>query len=308
MAKKTLKAEYRGEIEIGDMTMSCAVLEDGTRIISENSIHNNLGTSGGKVRQLRSKMEEERGAPIPLFLASKALEPFIDKVFDDRHLAPIEYWINDTKHQGYPAEILPKVCDVWLMARELKTLQPSQLPKAQKAEVLMRGLAHIGITALVDEATGYQYDREKDALQVILKAYISDEIAKWQLTFTVDFYKELFRLWQQPFNPNSIKKPQFVGKLTNLYIYKPLHDGVILDEIKSKTPKDTKGNYKYRFHQNLTDDVGREHLKRQIIEVTALMSICDTKEEFKMMFDKKYSKQRSLLLPEPQKLEKKNET
>ena len=103
-----MKAEYKGEIEIGDMSMSCAVLEDGTRVISENSIHSNLGTSGGKVRKLRAKMEEDRGAPTPLFLASKALEPFIDKVFEDRHLIPIQYKINDTIHQGYPAEILPK--------------------------------------------------------------------------------------------------------------------------------------------------------------------------------------------------------
>ena len=33
----------------------------------------------------------------------------------------------------------------------------------------MRALAHVGIIALVDEATGYQYERAKTALAEILE-------------------------------------------------------------------------------------------------------------------------------------------
>jgi hypothetical protein len=52
----------------------------------------------------------------------------------------------------------------------------SKLPRAahrgflnlEKAEMLMRGLAHIGIIALVDEAIGYQEVRDRLALQAIL--------------------------------------------------------------------------------------------------------------------------------------------
>lgn len=289
MRNKILRAEYRGEVVIGDSVIPCAVLEDGSRIISENGIHNNLGTSGGKVRQLREKMEKDRETPMPLFLASKALEPFIDKVFEVRHLTPIKYLNNDKIMVGYPADILPKVCDVWLMARDNKTLQPSQLPKAKKAEILMRGLAHIGITALVDEATGYQYERNKNELQKILSAYITDEIAKWQLTFTQDFYQEICRLWKQPQNliVDSRKRPAFFGTLTNKYVYKPIQAGVVLSELKQKSNDD---NNKARLHQYLSRDIGREHLKKQIIEVTALMSVCDTKEQFIEVFKKKYQK------------------
>jgi hypothetical protein len=42
----------------------------------------------------------------------------------------------------------------------------------------------LGITALVDEATGYQYDRERDELQKILSKYISNELLAWQKTFS----------------------------------------------------------------------------------------------------------------------------
>ncbi len=289
MNEKILKAEYRGEVVVGDMIMPCAVLEDGTRIISENAILSNFGSTGGRSLMLREKMEQSSGGPVPMFLASKALEPFVSKVFDNKDLTPIEYLNNDKIMVGYPADILPKVCDVWLMARENNTLQVSQLPKAKKAEILMRGLAHIGITALVDEATGYQYERNKNELQKILSAYITDEVAKWQLTFTQDFYQEICRLWKQPQNLiiDSRKRPAFFGTLTNKFVYKPIQGGVVLDEIKQKSNDDAK---KARLHQYLTQDIGREHLKRQIIEVTALMSICNTKDEFIEIFKKKYLK------------------
>ena len=41
---------------------------------------------------------------------------------------------------------------MWLKAREAGGLNKAQLVVAQKAEILMRGLAQVGIVALVDEA------------------------------------------------------------------------------------------------------------------------------------------------------------
>lgn len=155
---KVLKAEHKGELEIGEMTIPCAVLEDGTRVIHESSIIKNLGSVGGKNYKLRKQSDI---GPMPLFLSSKALQPFIYGVFTEEDLLPIIY-TTDGKNRvkSFDATILPKVCEVWLKAREEKKLQALQLPKAMKAEILMRSLARIDITALVDEATGYQYDRE----------------------------------------------------------------------------------------------------------------------------------------------------
>ena len=47
----------------------------------------------------------------------------------------------------------------------------------------------VSIIALVDEATGYQYTREKDELQKILKAYIAEELLPWQKRFPDEFFK-----------------------------------------------------------------------------------------------------------------------
>ena len=75
--------------------------------------------------------------------------------------------------------------------------------------------------------------------------------------------------------------------VTTKYIYDQLPDGVV-DKIKEQTGKTDKGNWKYKWHQSLTPEVGREHLKKQIIEVTTLMSISKTKAEFNDLFERKY--------------------
>jgi hypothetical protein len=43
----------------------------------------------------------------------------------------------------------------------------------------------------------------------VLGAYISDKVAKWQITFTEDFYEQIFRLWKQTYNKQKQKRPAF---------------------------------------------------------------------------------------------------
>lgn len=272
------KVKYRGEIKIGDMSIACAVLEDGTRIISENAIHSNFGSSGGKIRKLRAEMEKTLEAPVPLFLASKALEPFIHIVFNGENLEPIKYVNNDTVMVGYNAVILPKVCEVWLKANDAGVLQSSQLPKVKKAEILMRGLAYVGITALVDEATGYQDARAKDALAKIFEEFIAKELQPWVKTFPNEYYKELFRLYGLPYPPKDgiVKRPQFFGNVTNKVIYKKLAPE-ILPELKKQAQKYAKST---KLHQNLTPEKGHPDLLKLIASVTTIMKLSKNKEEF----------------------------
>jgi len=232
--------------------------------------------------------KQTAGTRLARYLGQKSLEPFIYKDKSVDHYTPIVCYKGSYKINGYEATILADICDAFLEARKTIELSPRQKIIADQCEILIRGFARVGIVALIDEATGYQYDRERFELQKILTAYISDEILKWQLTFTDDFYKQIFRLWAIPFIPKYIRnKSSFIGKLTTKYIYEQLPKGV-LEKIKENIGKTEKGNYKYRFHQSLTPDVGREHLKKQIHEVTALMSISDSKEQFDGLFQKKY--------------------
>ncbi len=71
--KKVQKAMYSGELNIGDMVIPCAVLEDGTRVISQRGFAKTLGGS-------KPSAIDRRGAGnLPVFMGAKNLKPFIDK-------------------------------------------------------------------------------------------------------------------------------------------------------------------------------------------------------------------------------------
>lgn len=246
------KSAYRGELKIGDMIISCCVLEDGRRLISENGITAILGTAGGKTYKLRDSTADEETGPMPLFLASKALQPFIGEAFEGMDLSIVEYVEAGKISGGYDARILPKVCEVWLRAKDEGALQASQLAKAKKAEILMRGLAQVGIIALVDEATGYQYERPRRELEEQLERFISESLRKWVRTFPPDYFKHLCRLRGVTFRPD-MKLPQYFGILTNNIVYRRLAPG-LLKRLKEK--KIEMGKSSNKLHSWLSLDTG----------------------------------------------------
>lgn len=280
---KLPQATHFGTLNIGDIGIPCAVLENGTRILSESGIADALlGTRSGASKRLK-KQAEEAGALIPVFMAPGMLKPFISNDLIDGPLKPVEYNSNGKRSVGYEATILPSACDVWLKAREAGALQKQQLDKAQKAEVLMRGLAHVGIIALVDEATGFQKDRAKDALAQILEAFVAKELQPWVKTFDAEFYEGMFRLRGLPYPPEQPSfKPQYFGKLTNDIVYRRLAPGV-LDALKDEAKKAEK---KGKLHQHLTAGHGRQSLLKHLGKVVALMSVSDTWDDFIVKLDK----------------------
>ena len=266
--------KYEGTLNLGENKLPCYVLEDGTRVLSGRKMQEILKVVDGNIS----------GTKLPQFLSNSILNK------DAAHFDPIICFKGKQRINGYEATVLTDICEAILRARRsgVKMTERQQIV-ANQCEILLSSFAKIGIIALIDEATGYQNEREHFELQKILSAYISEEILKWQLTFTDDFYREVYRLWGLPFIPKYIKnKPSFIGKLTTKYIYDLLPDGVV-DKIKEKTGKTDKGNWKYKWHQSLTPEIGREHLKKQIIEVTTLMSISKSKSEFNELFERKYN-------------------
>ena len=196
--------------------------------------------------KLQEEHETKSGTRLVRYLNQKTLETFIYKDKSLDHYNPIECYKGNQKINGYEATILADICEAFLEARNNINLSTRQKIIADQCEILIRGFARVGIVALIDEATGYQYERERFELQKILTAYVSEEILKWQLTFRDDFYKEIFRLWDLPFIPKYIKnKPSFIGKLTIKYIYDQMPRGVI-EKVKENIGKTENGNWKYR--------------------------------------------------------------
>ena len=95
-------------------------------------------------------------------------------------------------------------------------MRDNQKHIADQAYLLMRSLAHTGIIALVDEATGYQKVRDREALQKILDRYIAKELAKWAKRFPDEFYEQMFRLKGWKYNPASSKRPMQMARVTSV--------------------------------------------------------------------------------------------
>ena len=277
--------DYVGIVNIGGKDLGCAVLSDGTRVLTAKSIFEAFG------RPRRGRASgDQRAANMPSFVDANNLKPFTDKVFGmgSNFSMEVKYTskAGGRVYTGYRAEILPLICDVYLQARDADVLTDSQKPLANVADILIRSLAKVGIDALIDEATGYQYDRDRDELQRLLAAYISKEFLPWTKRFPDEFYIQIFRLkgWEYKGKPKS----PLVGKITNEIVYEQLPQGV-LDELKRKTPKDPEsGNRTKRFHQSLTPDTGIPHLDKHIASLITLMHASDSWSDFYKLFCKAF--------------------
>lgn len=190
---------------------------------------------------------------------------------------------------GYRAELLPVACDLYLRARQAGTLPPNQENVARQAEILVRGLAQVGIIALVDEATGYQEIRTANALAEILEAFVAKELQAWVQTFPTDYYREMFRLRGLPFSSESVKRPQYFGVLTNDIVYKRIAPGV-LDELKRVQRIGSTGRPKDRLFQRLTTNAGYPKLREHLGSVVTLMKMSDDWQSFKRNLDRIHPK------------------
>ena len=295
IAKKGAAARWDGQIpqalrdgilEIGDIKIECAVLPDGTRVLSERAITKGFGGKRGGAHW-RRKRAGEVGADLPVFLSAKNISSNLPNELVTALKKPVVYRPvggGQVAH-GVEASLLPRICNALLTLYDRNLLHPSQEAIAVQAGLLVRGLADVGIIALVDEATGYQEIRPRDELRRLLEAYVSPEFLPWTKRFPDDFYKELFRLRNWTYDPLSVKRPKLVGYLTENIVYKRLPEGV-LEELKKLNPKDESGRRKRRHHQFLTDDIGNPHLEKHVASVVTLMKISSTYKGFKKHLDK----------------------
>ncbi|MBO2652162.1 P63C domain-containing protein [Shewanella algae] len=278
---------HKGELVLGKKSISCAVLSNGKRIITQTALFDAFD---------RPRKGEKRLEGLPSIVGAKNLIPFITD--DIREKAePIHYYLpSGGVASGYDAELIPLVCELYLMANDAGALLESQERMVMQASILVRSLAKVGITALIDEATGYQFERESNALQEILKAYVAEEFLKWQARFPRKYYQEVYRLYGWEYNPLNMKRPQYLGKFTNEFVYGYLPDGV-LEELKTKTPKSEKGNRTRRFHQHLTGDIGIPHLEKHITKLITIMELSDGPEHFRENFNRVFKNVEQMKLP-----------
>jgi hypothetical protein len=251
-------------LRIGNVEIGCYVLEDRTRVLSQGQFLQALGRH--PKANVRREGDEEQ---LPAILQGKSINPFITKELIAKS-RPIKFRTpNGVLASGYRAELLPHVCEIYLKAREAGTLDSQQRHVAKQAEILIRGLANIGIIALVDEATGYQRSRERDELAKILEAFVAKEIQKWLKTFDLEFYELMCELRGEPLE-RAKKRPAYFGKLTNNLVYQRLAPGV-LEKLREVNPVTETGRRKTTHHRFLTPDIGHPKLKEHLSSVMSAM-------------------------------------
>ena len=161
-------AKFRGQIALGGDPVDCYVLDDGRRVLS--------------LRAIMIAITNVDAGNLGDYLGVKALKPFIDK---EKILGELpEFHISGTqlRGKGVTSDQFEEVCRAYVQAlHEGKALTDRQREIAIKCAVITSGLTRLGLDALIDEATGYQYVREEDALQVKLRAFIAEELRAWEM-------------------------------------------------------------------------------------------------------------------------------
>ena len=139
-------------LTIGDLEIPCFVLSDGRRVLHQRGMVNAIGMARGSAGG-------SGGDRLAKFVAGDRLNPYINSTLLEVTGTPIKFRTQGGNlAYGYEATVLADICDSVLAARTAGALQKQQMHIAERCEILMRGFARVGIVALVDEATGYQYD------------------------------------------------------------------------------------------------------------------------------------------------------
>lgn len=215
-------AIHRGLLNIIGLEVPCYVLDSGVRVIGRTSATEVLTGIRG-------------GGALEKYIAVQALEPFIpmDAVLERMvpfRLPEVEGLNKAVK--GLPADLFIDVCQGFVTALEHHfkpdsphpRMTPRQQQMAINASLFLSACAKVGLEALIDEATGYQYERAEDTLQIKLAAFLEGEMRKWEKTFPDELWHEFGRLtgWKGQLN----HRPKYWGKIVMELIYENLDSDV----------------------------------------------------------------------------------
>ncbi len=257
-------------LKIGSIEIPCYVLEDGRRVLTMRGLQKSLGFSSGGGKDGARK--------IPSFLQSLSKKGLQINGLDVRADSPFDFLLPGSRSiaTAYEATILVDICDTVFAAKNAGIIADGS-PYFLQCETLVRGLARVGIVALVDEVTGYQRDRSKDALSTILEQFVAKELQPYVKTFPPDFYEELFRLRGLEYTLDRPRlKPMYFGHLTNDIVYDRLAP-CLVEELKKLSSKEDR---KTHLHRCLTNEIGHPKLRERLASVVSIMKLSDNYQDF----------------------------
>jgi hypothetical protein len=281
------KAIAEGVILIGDLKISCAVLDDAdnTRVLTQEGFLTAIGRAG--------KAKGGEGASVdglPAFLRAANLKPFISNELIGS-TTPVEFVpLRGPGYQGrafgYRATVLPGVCWVYQDALVAQKLLPSQKHIGEACRFFLKALTNHAIDDLVDIATGFEDMRKRRAIDKIIDRYVEKDARPYVRMFDLDFYRHIFRLNGWEFDPENTARPGVVGTWTN-DIYDRLAPGV-KKALHDRVRRNQKGRPTQKLTQYLTPEEGKPELRRLLEGVVLLMRMSKTWDEFRVKLDEFY--------------------
>jgi len=258
------------KLALGGVEVDCYVTDDGERLIAGRGMQEVLKL----VDEELPKSGQKPGSRLTRLLSNRSIKPLIYKGKNQGHFDPKKRRYQGRLIAGFNAEMLVDICEGMLEARAqgvLKTARQSII--AAQCELIMRGLAKIGIVALIDEATGYQNLRPADGLRTYFDQVLRKDLAAWVKKFPDEFYENIYKLkgWEWP----GMRKNRFsiVGKYTNDLIYGRIVPG-LQNELEKRNPKNHKGRREHKHHQWLNDEAGDKLFSQQMFTILALQRAC----------------------------------
>ena len=255
-------AKYSGSLSLGDKPVDCYVLDDKNRVIS--------------MRATVKAIANDDNGDLLKYVGVKSLQPYIDSAGISSRFVEFTIPGNPNKAKGITAETFLDICSAYVSALTSGApLTEKQRGIAINCSILLSACAKTGLIALIDEATGYQYEREEDALQVKIRAFISEELRAWEKTFPDELLEEFGRLthWQGSLQ----QRPKYWGKLVLELIYDAM-DPDVAKYLKENKPKPRHG---LNYHQWLSEDLGVKALTTHLNQVIGIAKTCNTMEELR---------------------------
>jgi hypothetical protein len=253
-------AKWPGELQSG---IAVYVLSDRRRIISRTGATDFLtaGKGGGNLESYTGV--QALAKHIPQDLPGQMVEFVLPGV------------VNKTV-RGLEADTFVEICRAYVNAWQAGDLQSeAQISIAMRAAAFLGACAKVGLIALIDEATGYQYDRPADALQVKLRLFLAQEMRKWEKTFPDELWEQFGRLTNWTGALHS--RPKYWGKLVIEFIYEHL-DPDVAQWLQENAPKPMHGQ---NYHQWLSEQYGLKKLVEHIWKVVGVASACDNIDELR---------------------------
>jgi hypothetical protein len=274
-------ARWPGVLQIGD-GIPCYVLENGVRVISQRgAVKTIAGVDTGKAGN---------------YWGLAALKPYLNNDLSTGETIVFSIPGVPTTAKGISAETFIDICNAYvkaLKAGDLATARQREI--AVNCSMFLAACARVGLLALIDEATGYQYERAEDALQVKLRAFLEEEMRAWEKTFPDELWREFGRLtnWKGTIH----NRPKYWGKLVMELVYGYL-DRDVADWLKENAPAPRHGQ---NYHQWLSSQYGLKRLVEHIWMLIGIATTCRSMRELREKMAERFGKemvQVSLIFPQ----------